>query len=703
MTLKTSWFDKGIYTNTLRRFKWGSLLYFVMLFFSVPFVILMSDYHRLYPYRYGPENQLINSIILEADYIILPFILAMAVPTVVAVLLHRYMHSSKQGIAVHALPVTRKANYISTQLAGLTLMAVPVLANTLILLVMSLAYYSFLFPAWTVLYWAAINLSVLIIMFSAATFTAFLTGNAAAHIAINAIFHAIPALISLVIYLVSDIFLYGFVESENFIAIKIVLNSPVVWLCQSVAELTRKWFFNKPQIWIFLAVSAVLYILGYILYKKRKVENCGDVAAFKVFRPILKYGVTAIVAICSLGIMAYSGNLFATVVVTAVCCSIAYFAVEMLMHKTLKVFDKYKGLIGFGIVTVGIICFCAFTNMFGYETRVPDKAEVAKAAIHTYNDENIPFVADDTLIDNVIRLHKERLQRIPVYNQSEYKYLQSWRYVNISYELKNGKHLNRRYCVADEVYNGMMSTMYENPEYKYKVKRFDTLNIDNIEQVTLVQQARGESIDRYIFTGEEAKELMRTIKKDVARLSYKEIEQEDFPMYFDIEISHTAKENESIQVFDPKVYGDYPEDAKRDYTWMFGITVNGNYMNTLNFLKEKGYYDKMVDFAADNMYIGKVPFNIDEEGLINYKDDAGDEYEFLVNFSDLAAIEHEDAVYEVEKLLCNASESEEYKEGVNYYAIYISPEKQDALQLCNKATWYSKNKLPEYLKIYVTP
>ena len=32
MTLKTSLFNKGIYKSTLRRYAWGSILYFILLF-----------------------------------------------------------------------------------------------------------------------------------------------------------------------------------------------------------------------------------------------------------------------------------------------------------------------------------------------------------------------------------------------------------------------------------------------------------------------------------------------------------------------------------------------------------------------------------------------------------------------------------------------------------------------------------------------
>ena len=202
MTSRTSLFNMGIFKNTVKRFKWGSILYFIILFFSVPFLFLAEDFDRLLQ-RYSVDLQ-VSPVLLRSDYIVIPVLLAIAVPTVVAVLIFNNVHSSRQGVFVHGLPATRGANYVSSVLAGLTLMALPVILNAGILMIMSFTSYGKIISSWSVVYWVALNLSILFIMFSASVFTAFLTGNAAAHIGINIFVHVIPMIIALVIFLVSS-------------------------------------------------------------------------------------------------------------------------------------------------------------------------------------------------------------------------------------------------------------------------------------------------------------------------------------------------------------------------------------------------------------------------------------------------------------------------------------------------------------------
>ena len=121
-------FNKGIYKNTLRRFKWGSFIYFIMLFFSVPFVYMMDkpgELQRNYDLAAVPYKNLLFSY----GNFVFPMLMAIAVPTVVALLLYNYVHSSKHGIFVHTIPATRTANYISSIAAGFTLMLLPIFAK----------------------------------------------------------------------------------------------------------------------------------------------------------------------------------------------------------------------------------------------------------------------------------------------------------------------------------------------------------------------------------------------------------------------------------------------------------------------------------------------------------------------------------------------------------------------------------------------
>ena len=74
MTLKTSLFNKGIYKSTLRRYAWGSILYFILLFLCTGMMILLNE---------NPDS--VNSygsyrrILILSDYMIIPMLLTMTV------------------------------------------------------------------------------------------------------------------------------------------------------------------------------------------------------------------------------------------------------------------------------------------------------------------------------------------------------------------------------------------------------------------------------------------------------------------------------------------------------------------------------------------------------------------------------------------------------------------------------------------------
>ena len=129
MTLRTSLFNKGIYKSTLRRYAWGSVFYAILLFMITSLVIFFD----VDPERYYRTMADHGALILGDGYLYAPLVIAFFVPTVVALLAYRYVHAKKNSVFVHSLPVTRCANYISTVLAALTLMAAPIILNGAVL------------------------------------------------------------------------------------------------------------------------------------------------------------------------------------------------------------------------------------------------------------------------------------------------------------------------------------------------------------------------------------------------------------------------------------------------------------------------------------------------------------------------------------------------------------------------------------------
>ena len=701
MTSNTSWFNHGIFANTAKRFKWGSFLYFIILFFSVPFAILVNNYDLLIR-RYIGSDIYRAPLILSNDYLIFPLLLAMIVPTVAAVLIFHNVHSTKQSIFEHGLPVTRLQSYISNLASGFFLMFAPVLLNGVILLIMSAAGYGQLISVANIIYWILLNAAIIFVMFSVASATGFLTGNAAAHIGINIFVHIFPMLIALTIALISDIFLFGFMQTDSFIANEIMEYTPIVWLFAKPISSYREFVnvFTEPAMWCYLAGAVIVYAAGYALYSKRKIELSGDVAAFKAFRPIFKYTITAAVVVVLFAIT-NSMNIAAVykIIVALVGAAIAYFACEMLINKTVKVFKNYEGFCIFGLCTALFIAFFAYTSVFGYETKVPDFADVESAAIYTnraYGDD-IPLIAEGELIKATQEIHREVIKDIPVTKDD------GDRIFNITYQLKNGKKISRRYWISTDVYDRAFMAMYDNDEYKFKITGLDNINIENVRELAIdfhtsyysdnirIAKTAGDRISVL----NHAPKIMAALAKDIEMLSYQEIEKDDNWCSISIRFDCTYKDNQKYNIFKEIHTGiNEPEYVVES----FSININSNFVNTYNVLKEMGLYGHKKSELAERLFLLKLPINAGDEEIA-YKGQVGEAHEFNVNSADCVHLDRATGELIAEEIMSGMRNND--LRGKLYYVYALdknADEKYGILHMGSYAIAYTQETLPQHLK-----
>jgi len=293
MTLKTSLFNKGIYKSALRRYLWGSILYFIILFVTTALPLILA---------YDPATVIGYSspVVYDGGFIIISMLMAAVVPTVVGLLIFRFIHSKKTSIFMHSLPVGRTAIFVSSVLAGLTLMMVPVLLNGTILAIMSFTDYHVFITFDSVVCWTMLNLLTLFTMFACTAFVSTLTGNSFAMIALNILFHGIIPLITVVFGVVAETFLFGFNITENLFE-KMAEGNLIYRLfsrADSLYSFYRKGIpvFDIGNLWEIIAAIA-LFVLAWAFYKKRNLETSEDVAGFKALNPIFKYLVTFLAAI----------------------------------------------------------------------------------------------------------------------------------------------------------------------------------------------------------------------------------------------------------------------------------------------------------------------------------------------------------------------------------------------------------------------
>ena len=582
MTIKTSLFNKGIYKSTFKRYLWGSALYFVILFMFTGMSILLTM---------GTNSNGWNTdykFLLSNEYIIIPLLLTIVVPTVAGLLIFRFIHSKRASVFVHSLPVKREANFVSSILAGLALMAIPVAVNTVILIIMSLSGYGYLFSVADCLLWMLCNFFGIFIMFSCVCFVASVTGNSFAMIVLNILLHTLLLILSVCMSVVAGVFLHGFsndnsvinIFAENIFPVKIMTLSDYRGINAHL---------SASDIVVPVIASVVLYVLSVILYKKRRMETAEDVAGFKCLNPGFKYLATAMGALMAFSVC-YSfvkENPFVFWLIVFIVSAVAYFVCEIFLKKTFRVWGSYKGYCAFAAVFAAIICTFAFTSFFGYENRIPDEKYVEGVAVYDYYGEEIPYLANEDVFEKTIALHKELIKNKPLTEDES-----ADTYIHINYKLTNGSVLHRRYGVSSEEMRKFMAKLYENRQYKEVSERF----FKNYESIITCYIYGEEGKD--ILENEKRIELIECIKKDISSLSYDEIYNERWA--FRIEFEFKA--------------GGVGKDTRVHY---LGQSVNANFKNTISWIKENGYWEYVCLKDDAPLYIVKeweeLPFVNDGE------------------------------------------------------------------------------------------
>lgn len=601
MTLKTSLFNKGIYKSTVKRCLWGAVLYFIILLIcNILPIVLMGDYHS------GKD------IILDNGLVFGSVILSMFVPTAVALLVFRYIHSKKTSIFTHSLPVTRNSVFVSSLAGAFTLMFVPVLVCGIILLLMALTGYAYCMSVVSCLAWTGMNLLALFLMFSCSCISANITGNGFAMVVLNGLLHGIVPLVTVTVNAVAECFLYGFKNMNEEIS-QVVYSNFVVWLGRSADNIAYNYYsgvtgnrqFEFGRMFVYIAIAVLFYVLSWILYKVRNLENAEDVAAFKCLNPIFKYLVTFLAAISSFALfrelLSYSvGWLIVTV---AVVTAVAYFGAEMLLKKTLKVWRAYKGFLIFCAGFTALICFTAFTSFFGFEKYVPDARNVESVAVYDHYRYDEHFSEDGEFAEYVTNWHKNFLdekQGVILDPSMAGGYYQR---TNIVYRLSNGRTVERTYYLSEAEKYSAFEGFYEFKDYKLANYEIFNKNPEDLYSMSLHSDHGAAAT---IQTQEHRKQLYECLYKDVAELGYGQIYTSTLGnVYLDIEFKNPD--------FVPGMGG-----SAISY---FNCSLNRNFKNTYKWLKDNGYGEciQVVNENSPLYIVYDMDFSI---GWKIYTDDA---------------------------------------------------------------------------------
>ena len=461
----TSFFDWTTFKKTVFRFWPLWAVYFVGWLFALPLnglTRLRLDANAITGNGYGYLKDFARYTVPESvtrDVMIV--FLIFGVLAAMAVFSHLY--NARSANLFGSLPIRREGLFLTHYLAGLAFLIVPNVVIFLLTLAVEAAGGA---VYWTgLLFWLAAACGEGFFFYSLAVFCAMFTGHILALPAFFAIVNGFVMGITGLVYMVLESFYYGFAGFPNWVGEAVLWLTPVGKLYQAVdyGRYVLEDTFSSAIQWelrlegldvvgVYAVAALALAAAAFFLYRARHLESAGDVVAVQWMKPVFKYGVALCVGLAfGLGTMVilYGGEigLMIAIVVWGV---IGYFAAEMLLQKSFKVFGKWKGAAAVTAVFIALFCVVGF-DLTGYETRIPDPSDVKSVTVSGLDvmhlgDDGDRFdylnITDPEQIRLITLVHKAAVeQRDWTWETSS----GTTTYLYMTYHLKNGGTLTRSY------------------------------------------------------------------------------------------------------------------------------------------------------------------------------------------------------------------------------------------------------------------
>ena len=590
MNSGTSLFNKSIIKSDFRRLWWVSALNTLFIFLTLTLNIIND-----YLYR-DIDTAVKFSYSTVARYSGAMWIFSLIFPVVLGVLLFSYMQSGRASTFAHSIPVTRKGLYLSHIFSGIIMLIIPILINTIILVLLKLNpdfknvyHLSHIFTSMSV------ALIYSLIAFSLATFTSFVMGNTVASFIFTYVFGVLPAAVQVFITYFSEQQLYGYHYGGGFEFLNTIYIGPY-----QVTEL--------KSVLLYGILTLAFLILGFFIYKIRNIENHSEIVGFPKLRHVFVLGAgltTGCIGYCYFNEIFRMQNILFLIPFGVLGIIIA----KMIVKKSLWVPECYKQIIAFTLFT-----FCLYGiftyDLTGYENRIPELSEIASVKfgqdinvvytsdMDTYGEvvepkyTHSPILTDEKDIEKVIKLHTEL-----VANRYDDKNYYS-DLTDITYTLKNGKTIKRTYNIEPEQYLSYLAPVAETTSVRQTY--FPILREDNriITELEIHDERIPVTLYKSIFHNEPEliEELTIALKKDLTSAKGEEFAKREHTFtYIQVKYKLPAiyvnkAENNSV-----------PESKLREHSETYYI--RNSYKNTIELLKKYGLYD-VLPKAEDIKMVG---------------------------------------------------------------------------------------------------
>lgn len=523
MKLKKSFINKQVLEKNIKLYWPVWIIYTIILVYAGPIRMLGNFRTTRFLYKHDYDKMFIDDMspaISMRFTIICIFIMAI----VTGVILFNYLYNDKACNMIHSMPVTRKQLYCTNVLSGLLFMWVPLIVRFVVSLFICIS--NGVTDVSYLAIWLLASIGISFFAFGMVCVIMQLTGQLPAAVVLYAGFNILYYLIVEIFELVMSFMSYGrcvFEENINMMSPffccleKVGFQSEVVETI-SLSYCSKYTFTGADTIVIYVLIAVILYLLAYILYSKRHLENVGNFMAVPFLRPVFRWGVGVITGLAGVVLIAeillnlrISIGIVTRFIVALVVGLFAFVVAEMILKKNFQVITKkiLKELCCFSVFMLAI-----YIGLFVYgrsiEKYIPKISEVESARVCI--DRVIKLSGND--IQKVVDVQKKLIDLKSEYNEREYEYMNT---VNIIYSLKDGSQVKRYYLVPEdidlnEVCREVIELGKEPESTLYSIMESDN---PNIVEGSVIQYGENDSIviDKEI-DAQIANEIYGALKKD---------------------------------------------------------------------------------------------------------------------------------------------------------------------------------------------
>ncbi len=506
MKSKTSYFNRTLFTNLYKRF-WPIFLAYILVWAAVLPIGLNSNL------RWNSYSDAEFNPILRAAYYVLTTgylggaLISAVFAMLIAMAAFSYLYNSRSVSMMCSLPIKREGVFISVFTAGFVGMFVSNILIILITLAIEAMYgavgISYL------LQWFAMVFLCNLFFYGFATLCASLTGHILVMPVVFIILNFTAFVVETIIRTVTSFFIYGVSSSGLLSTGNLLYLTPILRLTATKGIYTSGvdlpngafqpmsyQYLDWKILGLYALVGIVFAVLAMLLIRHRRMETAGDVVAVKPLKPIFKYCLTLGCALV-FGAILFSitisngsrvgsvSNMLIMLVYMLIGAFIGYFAAEMLMQKTLRVFagKNWIGLLITAAVITGLM-FCGEYDVFGYEKRLPNASEVQGVSISVMGEEALLELPENieaaiSLQNDIVtnKAKNEELLQSPDYDYNTYN-------VNFVYTMKNGKLIERYYNLCYEQ-NGDIAKLNSLMNFKEAIDNRKAIDVEvNAENVS---------------------------------------------------------------------------------------------------------------------------------------------------------------------------------------------------------------------------